>query len=123
MWKGFRCTNYPSEFNLDKTIAKDYFRQFGNLKRVIFKPKISICTVEYSTKEGFLKALNNAGEYKGSIFEISVDNAAAKKKRTPKPTKPIWFDDNEVEAELKAMSGVGGNSDLSALKSEIFKKC
>lgn len=91
---------------------------------MIFKPKIRICTVEYSTKEGFLKALNNAGEYKGSIFDISLDNATAtKKKKTAKLSKPIWFDENEVEAELKAMSGVGGRSDLSGLESNILKNC
>lgn len=116
----FSCKNYPSEFNLDKTIAKDYFRQFGKLKRVVFKPKDSICTVEYLTKQGFLKALKNAGEYNGSLFEVSDDDGAeAKKKKHAKPIKPIWLDDNEVESELKAMSGVGANSSLVPVESNI----
>lgn len=77
--------------------------------------------MEYSTKEGFLKALNHAGEYKGSIFEVFLDVATIKKKKTPKPSKPVWFDDNEVESELKAMSGVGGRSDLSTFESNVLK--
>lgn len=118
----FRCKNYPPEFNLDKTIAKEYFREFGKLKRVVFKPKLRLCTVEYFTKESFLKALNNAGEYKGNIFEVSVETTNdAKRKRTIKTEKPIWVDDNEVEAELKAMSGVGGRSILFPSEGNVIK--
>lgn len=93
---------------MDKTIAREYFRQFGKLKRLLFKPLVRICTAEYLTREDFLKALNNAGDYKGSVFDVFVEKSTeTKKKETAKSSKHIWVDDKEVEAELKAMSGVG----------------
>lgn len=90
------------------------------MKRVLFKPKFRICCVEYLTKDGFLKALNNAGEYRGNMFEVSVDNTVeTKKKKNATPSKPVWLDDVEVEDELKAMSGVGTKSNLFTQKGKI----
>lgn len=107
-----RCRNYPPEFNLDKTIAKDYFRQFGKLKRVVFKPKLRMCTVEYLTQESFLKAVQNAGEYQGSIFEVFVEKPHETKKRSEK-IPPSWMND-DIEAELKAMHGVGDTKEITS---------
>lgn len=90
---------------------------------MIFKPKLRICTVEYSTKEGFLRAVNNAGTYKGNIFEISVDTGPeVKKKKVPKANKPVWLDDNEVEAELNAMCAIGDTA-LSTSEGNSRKYC
>lgn len=97
---------------MDKTIAKEYFRQFGELKRVVFRPKVQSCTAEYYTQEGFLNALNNAGEYKGSVFKVSAEKTSGtKKKKVSKSDKRIWIEDNEIEAELEAMFGVGHDSE------------
>ncbi|XP_018570811.1 germinal-center associated nuclear protein [Anoplophora glabripennis] len=99
------CRNYPSEFILDKNLAKEYFRQFGKLKRLTFKPKLRICTVEYANRDSYLNALNNAGEYKGTIFKVSSEKSPESKKRKMKNPEPIWVDDDEVGAELAAMGG------------------
>nr|XP_023016688.1 uncharacterized protein LOC111506005 isoform X1 [Leptinotarsa decemlineata] len=100
------CRDYPSDFFLDKAVAKDYFLQFGKVKRLIFKPKVRICTVEYVNKEDYLNALNNAGDYNGVNFKVSTEKSLeVKKKKLPARTEPIWIDKDEIQAELAAMSG------------------
>lgn len=101
----FSCKNYPSEFILDKNLAKEYFRQFGKLKRLTFKPKLRICTVEYTNRDGYLNALNNSGEYNGTVFKVSGEKSPESKKKTVKNSEPIWIHDDEVGAELAAMGG------------------
>ncbi|KAJ8922913.1 hypothetical protein NQ315_001455 [Exocentrus adspersus] len=104
------CTNYPSDFILDKNLAKEYFRQFGKLRRLTFRPKQRICTVEYTTRDGYLNALNNSGEYKGAIFKVSSEKSPETKKRKAKSARPIWVEDDEVNAELAAMSGLASEN-------------
>ncbi|XP_072379347.1 uncharacterized protein xmas [Diabrotica undecimpunctata] len=100
------CQDYPPEFILDKNVAKEYFKQFGKLKRITFKPKARCCTVDYVNEEGYLKALNNAGDYRGTTFSVfKLEDTLPKKKETSKRTVPIWVDTGEIEAELAAMSG------------------
>lgn len=100
------CTDYPSEFILDKNLAKVYFKQFGKLKRVTFKPKLRICTVEYANEEGYLEALSNAGKYKGTTFTVTTSIEKMKsEKKLDKRKETVWVDKDEIEAELEAMSG------------------
>ncbi|CAH1973042.1 unnamed protein product [Acanthoscelides obtectus] len=111
------CKDYPSEFILDKNVAKDYFRQFGKLKRVTFRPKLRLCTVEYANKDSYMNALSRAGEYKGRIFEV-IKNQSPETKRKPSDEKntktdkqePIWVDKDEIYAELEAMMGMAPKS-------------
>nr|CAH7759709.1 unnamed protein product [Callosobruchus chinensis] len=106
------CKDYPSEFVLDKNVAKDYFRQFGKLKRVTFRPKLRICTVEYANKESCINALSRAGEYNGKIFEVmqSISPDAKRKPEKSKNQATIWVDKDEIEAELEAMMGLAPKS-------------
>uniref|UniRef100_A0A6P7H8J5 Protein xmas-2-like n=1 Tax=Diabrotica virgifera virgifera TaxID=50390 RepID=A0A6P7H8J5_DIAVI len=99
------CQDYPPEFILDKNVAKQYFKQFGKFKRITFKPKARCCTVDYVNEESYLKALNNAGDYRGITFSVFKEDILPKKKETSKRTLPIWVDTGEIEAELAAMSG------------------
>ncbi|KAJ8979976.1 hypothetical protein NQ317_013725 [Molorchus minor] len=103
---GFKimCSNYPSEFMLDKNLAKEYFRQFGKIKRISFKSKLRTCTIEYVNKEGFLKALNTAGEYNGKFFKVTAEKPPEeKKKKLAQP--PLYLDNDDIKAELEAMGG------------------
>ncbi|KAG5891307.1 hypothetical protein JTB14_002868 [Gonioctena quinquepunctata] len=100
------CQDYPSEFILDKTVAKEYFRQFGKLKRLVFKPKLRLCSVEYADEKSYQNALYNAGEYKGVNFKVSAEKSPeVKKKKVVARTDPIWLDKNEIQDELAAMAG------------------
>ncbi|KAJ8943273.1 hypothetical protein NQ318_017291, partial [Aromia moschata] len=93
----------PPKFFLDKNLAKQYFRQFGRLKRVTFKPKLRVCTVEYTSADSFLNALNNAGEYNGTFFKVKAEKSPEVKNKKVK--NPLWIDNDEVNSELEAMSG------------------
>nr|CAI5823087.1 unnamed protein product [Callosobruchus analis] len=113
------CKDYPSEFVLDKNVAKEYFRQFGKLKRVTFRPKLRMCTVEYANKESCTNALGQAGEYKGTIFEV-MQNTSPDAKKKPEKSKnqgPIWVDKDEIEAELEAMMGITPKSHFTEVVS------
>nr|CAI5842912.1 unnamed protein product [Callosobruchus analis] len=113
------CKDYPSEFVLDKNVAKEYFRQFGKLKRVTFRPKLRMCTVEYANKESCMNALGHAGEYKGTIFEV-MQNTSPDAKKKPEKSKnqgPIWVDKDEIEAELEAMMGITPKSHFTEVVS------
>ncbi|CAH1116423.1 unnamed protein product [Phaedon cochleariae] len=119
------CKDYPSDFILDKNLAKEYFRQFGKLKRVIFKSKSRICTVEYQEEEGFQNALRNAGEYKGTIFSLTAAHKSPERKRKKGANHddPIWVDKEEVQAELEAMSGGSSrNYNLPTDSTNILKE-
>ncbi|VEN34561.1 unnamed protein product [Callosobruchus maculatus] len=111
------CKDYPSEFVLDKNVAKDYFRQFGKLKRVTFRPKLRICTVEYANKESCMNALSLGGEYKGTKFEVMQNISPDAKKKPEKSEAPIWVDKDEIEAELEAMMGLTPKSHLTEVVS------
>lgn len=102
----FSCKNYPSEFILDKDLAKEYFRQFGKMKRMVFRPKQRICTVEYVNKESFIKALNNAGEYQGQLFKVHAEKSPEVKKKKVGEKRPRYIDNDEIKAELEAMGGI-----------------
>lgn len=100
------CHDYPTEFLLNKTIAKEYFKQFGHIKKIIFRKKLKCCVVEYGNQEDCLKALNNAGNYKGITFNVSslTDNVSKSKKNVINKNH-MWLDNEEIESELAAMSG------------------
>lgn len=74
------------------------------MKRVIFKPRLRICTVEYASKDSLLQALNNAGDYNGTAFEVYVEKSEVKKKKATKRSNPIYLEDKEIMEELQAMS-------------------
>ncbi|CAG9856572.1 unnamed protein product [Phyllotreta striolata] len=103
------CQEYPPEFYIDKNIAKAYFKQFGKLKRLQFRPALRTCTVEYANQEGYLKALNNAGEYRDRTFVVLGHPSEQKSNPAMKANAkkdPVWVDRDEIEAELEAMSGI-----------------
>ncbi|XP_056635223.1 uncharacterized protein LOC130444197 [Diorhabda sublineata] len=104
------CHDYPAEFLLDKTIAKEYFKQFGHIKRIVFRKKVRSCVVEYGNQEDYLKALNNAGNYKGITFNVSslTENLSTSKTNLINKNH-MWIDNEEIEAELAAMSGQASN--------------
>lgn len=66
--------------------------------------------MEYTSRDGYLNALNNSGEYKGTIFKVSSEKSPESKKRKLKNPEPIWIDDDEVGAELAAMGGFAPKS-------------
>lgn len=99
-----RATNVPFEFFENRDGAKKYFRRFGKVKLVMFKPKTRSVLVEYGNEDSMLNALELAGEYKGNIFHIARDPGFSSKK---KDEDPDWLDDPEVRAELEAMGGFG----------------
>ncbi|XP_030758644.1 uncharacterized protein LOC115884268 [Sitophilus oryzae] len=114
------CYNYPEEFEINKRLCKTYFRQFGKVKRLIFKQRQRAIVVEYINRDDYLNALENIGEYRGQIFHkepyesttsqlpIQPQVVKPKKKireRVVKKHKISYVDHDEVDKELAAMSG------------------
>lgn len=82
---------------MNKTVAKDYFSQYGTIKNFSIRPKRLICTVEYETIEEAEIAKNTGGFYNGAEFDIEF---------TPVETKPPTPDpemDPDVKSELQAL--------------------
>lgn len=68
----FRCTLYPETFDYDKSQCKSYFRQFGEVTRVIFKPKARAIVIEYSNENDYLNALSGPSEFEGHSFKVAA---------------------------------------------------
>lgn len=97
----------PPQFFENREVAKRYFRRFGKVKLVTFRPKRHTLLIEYANEDGMLNALEIAGEYNGHIFKITRDTQTIIKKKTPKKDPdPDWTDDPEIRAELEAMGGI-----------------
>ncbi|XP_019754151.2 uncharacterized protein LOC109533306 [Dendroctonus ponderosae] len=65
-----QCTHYPEIFELDKSVCKEYFRQFGKVLRVIFKPRQRAIVVQYVNKNDYFNALAGPSEYEGHPFKL-----------------------------------------------------
>lgn len=78
----------PESLVNDKQAAKEFFGQFGVIKRFIMRPKRNECTVEYEKVEAAQRAQNYEGEIK--IFATQ---------RTPEPD----YIDPDVQSELDLM--------------------
>lgn len=76
---------------IEKQAAKEFFGQFGVIKRFIMRPKRNECTVEYEKVEAAQRAQNYQGEIR--IF------ATPSKANTPEPD----FIDPDVQSELDLM--------------------
>ncbi|XP_044255219.1 protein xmas-2 isoform X2 [Tribolium madens] len=101
-----KATDVPSEFFEARDNAKRYFRRFGKVKLVTFRPKRNTLLIEYANEDGMLNALEVAGEYNGHVFNVTRDTeTVVKKKRPKKNPDPDWTDDPEIKAELVAMGG------------------
>ncbi|EFA02781.1 hypothetical protein TcasGA2_TC008518 [Tribolium castaneum] len=101
-----KATDVPPEFFITRDIAKRYFRRFGKVKLVTFRPKRNTLLIEYSNEDGMLNALAVAGEYNGHMFNVIRDTETiVKRKKVIKNPDPDWTDDPEVKAELDAMGG------------------
>ncbi|CRL01712.1 CLUMA_CG014928, isoform A [Clunio marinus] len=89
--KSVSASNLPETFIVDKQVAKEFFSQFGTVKRIIFRPKRLECTVEYETIESAQQALNYQANFK--IFPTP------QKPATPEPE----FLNPDVQSELDLM--------------------
>ncbi|KAL3273963.1 hypothetical protein HHI36_015385 [Cryptolaemus montrouzieri] len=99
------CKNLPKIFFDDKNVAKNHFRRFGRIKKIVFKPKSKGCTVEYATEDGAQKAVKLGGIHENHIFEVVKDDPLDKRKRIKKDDDPDWLPDPDVLEELNAMCG------------------
>ncbi|KAK9888021.1 hypothetical protein WA026_000305 [Henosepilachna vigintioctopunctata] len=107
------CKNIPNIFFEEKNVAKDHFRQFGRIKKMVFKPKSRICTVEYISKGSVQKAMDFGCKFGNHMFEINRD-IPLKISRKMKKDDPEWLPDPDVLEELNAMCG-GPSSGLSKI--------
>ncbi|CAH0563729.1 unnamed protein product [Brassicogethes aeneus] len=109
------CSNYPEEFMENKKLAKQYFMQYGEIKKLIFRKVSKVIIVEYEKYFNMLNALSNAGEYNGKKFKVSVEKKVSptKKKRVHKEVDPDWVDDPAVREELEAMGGLSTIKDYN----------
>lgn len=74
----FRCTHYPEIFELDKSVCKEYFRQFGKVLRVIFKPRQRAIVIQYINKNDYFNALAGPSEYEGHPFKLEPVSSSKK---------------------------------------------
>ncbi|RZC37283.1 xmas-2 [Asbolus verrucosus] len=103
-----RAINVPLEFFENRDMAKKYFRRFGKVKLVMFKPKRRALVIEYANEDSMLNALEVAGEYNGHVFNVMRDTeTVVKKKKVKKDPDPDWTEDADVKAELEAMGAFG----------------
>lgn len=92
-----------------KSTSKEYFSQFGRIVRMVLKPKIRVCIIEYDNNDSLELALAHAGDFNGHKFDVVREPCPAmKKKHTKQDEDPDWDFDPEVQEELKAMGGIFG---------------
>ncbi|KAB0793365.1 hypothetical protein PPYR_12985 [Photinus pyralis] len=104
-----RCLDMPDEF-LKKSVARQFFEQFGEVQHIIIKPKSKICYVHYKTYEDAQRALFNANYYQGKKLNISKYSSRPKTRQAKKDNDPIWLPDREVQEELAAMASINERS-------------
>lgn len=93
------CKQIPKEFNADKNVALQYFKEFGRIRQLDFKAH-GICLVEYETAEEARRALHESGFYKGKTFVVKSGRFESSRSTA----------DEAVQAELDIMSGTGGKT-------------
>ncbi|XP_066262482.1 protein xmas [Euwallacea similis] len=64
------CSLYPDIFDLDRSLCKSYFRQYGKIVRLIFKPKQRSIVIEFTNLNDYLNALAGPSEYEGHSFKV-----------------------------------------------------
>lgn len=110
------CDQIPEIF-LDKTTAKEHFKKYGKITRFILRPKRLSCTIEYDTREAAELALSNAGNFKGTTFEVYwTPKEMMKAKPIPETVDP------DVQAELDAMGAQQKIGDKQQCKYKGFSQ-
>ncbi|XP_015599543.1 uncharacterized protein LOC107269801 [Cephus cinctus] len=107
------CINVPKSL-LTKVAAKEYFVKYGNISKITLRPRKQTITIFYTTAEAANIAYQNSGEYLGQKFDVYWTNSEmlpkspVKKKESSKTTVRHFLTgtDEEVQAELDAMSGL-----------------
>ena len=86
----------PEAFVSDKQAAKNFFGQYGVIKRFILRPKRNECSIEYETAEGAKQALNYQGNIKIFPTPSKLDILTAKAKAQGKQNKKRPLPDLEA---------------------------
>ncbi|XP_050297834.1 uncharacterized protein LOC126737128 isoform X2 [Anthonomus grandis grandis] len=135
------CSLYPEIFDIDKSICRSYFRQYGKVLRMIFKPKQRTIVIEYTNQNDYLNALSGPSEYEGQSFKVETYQPPSpcptksqtehlKKKQREKIVKKhkltylspeelkknhnvSYIENTEINEELAAMGGYKGIIDLT----------
>ncbi|KAF7282533.1 hypothetical protein GWI33_002567 [Rhynchophorus ferrugineus] len=127
------CSDYPEEFELDRSLCKGYFREFGKVQRIIYKQKQRVIVIEFTNEKDYLNALENAGVYGRHVFVVQPFESKAQPVHTQAQTltvkkkirdkidrkyKVSYVDNNEVINELAAMGGSSSTNDIVDLTEE-----
>ncbi|XP_014219433.1 germinal-center associated nuclear protein [Copidosoma floridanum] len=126
------CVDVPESL-LVKSVAKEYFEQYGEILKITVKPKRKIVIVYYPSKEIAKRAYNKAGNFLNQEFKIEwttpeLLNKPKKKESIKGKIASILNIDDEVKEELEAMKGLEYNLPdttnmwaLSAAKAKVKK--
>ncbi|OXU28997.1 hypothetical protein TSAR_015026 [Trichomalopsis sarcophagae] len=111
--KSISCLDVPDSL-LVKSVAKEYFEQFGEILKITIRPKRKIITVYYGTKVEASEAYNNTGSFLGHDFKVEWTNSdlllKPKKKESIKgKISSILNIDDDVKEELEALKGLEYN--------------
>lgn len=111
--KSVTCIDVPDSL-LVKSVAKEYFEQFGEILKITIRPKRKIITVYYGAKGEANEAYNNAGSFLGHDFKVEWTTSdillKPKKKETIKgKIASILNIDDDIKEELEALKGLEYN--------------
>lgn len=110
------CLNVPEKL-LTKTAAREYFSAFGNVSKITLKPRKASITVCYVNQDAANTAYRKGGQFMGQKFDLHWTNSETQLKspvrkkvsRKDAVREFITADEDEVNAELKAMMGLEYN--------------
>ncbi|XP_044758819.1 uncharacterized protein LOC123316693 [Coccinella septempunctata] len=113
------CKQVP-EGLLKREAAKNHFRQFGNVKRIIFRSVSKVITVEYSGRDAVEKVLKHGNVFDNKTFTILKDSSdgVEKPQRKNKLKKSLNLPE-EVMVELDAMGGGPSLALINKNKQEV----
>lgn len=121
--KSITCAGVPESL-LVKSTAQKYFEQFGEVLKIIHRPKRNMINVYFATTAAAEKAFLKANSYMGHKFTTAwttaeMLNVKPKKVETTKSKIASFLNlDDEVREELEAMKGLEYNlPEVNNLKS------
>ncbi|KAL7286538.1 hypothetical protein TKK_0019166 [Trichogramma kaykai] len=122
------CSDVPESL-LVKTVAKEYFEQFGNILKLTIRPRRKIIVVYFSSKVTATKAFVKSGNFLNHEFKVEwtkPDSLSSKPKKVESLKKRITSFlniDDDVKEELEALKGLEYNmpEPSSHIKTSIAK--
>jgi hypothetical protein len=108
--KSITCSEVPDSL-LVRSIAKEYFEQFGEILKITIRPSRNTITVYYATKDAATAAINKSCFYQDHKLKIewTTPNMLLKTKQKDFPKSQmssILNMDDDVKEELEALRGL-----------------